>query len=91
MKPVGLTRAEEASQQEREPQARIAAPLGTVRCRISVSPNGDDCVAAATKRIVWRDGDKTPACADCVLQMQQQLPGAIVRIEPLGNTTIDNR
>lgn len=92
MKPVGLTRAEEALQEQREERAREVAPPGVVRCRIS--RNGEDCPAAATCTIVWRD-DKTPACEDCALQMQQQCPGAIVRVEPfekpLGNTTIDTR
>ncbi len=87
MKPVGLTRAEEALQERQQEQARTVAPPGAVRCQISVPPNGDDCVAAAIHRIVWKDGDETPACADCTLQARQRLPGAVVRIKPL----IDNR
>ena len=83
MKPVGLSRAEEVLQEKREEHAREAAPPGTVRCKMSVPPNGDDCVSAATRRIVWRDGDRTPACADCALEAHQRLPGAVVRVESL--------
>ena len=93
MKPIGLTRAEEALQEQREDRAREVAPPGVLRCRISVLPNGDDCVSAATDFIVWKgdESEKTPACADCVLQIQQRCPGAVVRVEPLAHTIVDKR
>lgn len=84
VKPVGLTRAEEAAQQQGF-QERVTAPLGTVRCRVNVP--GVDCKAAATVTVVWKDGDRAPSCAECALQMQQHVPGAIVHIE----TIVDNR
>lgn len=83
LKPVGLTRAEETFE-EAPLEARIVASPGTVRCRISVLPNGDDCPAAATGRIVWKgEEDKTPACTTCTFQLQQRCPGAVVRVDPL--------
>lgn len=87
MKPVGLTRAEEASLEQEQPaRARVAAPAGADRCRIPVLPDGADCVAAATCVLVWvLDGDRTPACNDCALQMQRRAESnqTPVRIEPL--------
>jgi len=49
MKPVGLTRAEEALQERREERVRVVAPQGAVRCQVNV---GDGCVAAAVYRVV---------------------------------------
>jgi len=89
MKPVGLTRAEEALQERQQEQARMVAPPGVIRCQMSVPPNGDDCVSAAVYRVVWKDGQETPACADCALQARQQLPGAIIRVELI--TSVDKR
>jgi len=73
-----------------------------IRCRYSVPPNGDDCPSAADRQVVWKNTrrpdddrppeDKTPVCAECAMQMQQRLPGAIIRIELLErNTTVDRR
>jgi hypothetical protein len=88
VKPVGLTRAEEALEEVQPQKARVAAPPGTVRCR---SGAFGDCPAAATCQIVYQDGDKAPACAECALHMQQLAESnrSSVRIEPLRNTTID--
>jgi hypothetical protein len=86
MKPVGLTRAEEALQERREERVRVVAPQGAVRCQVNV---GDGCVAAAVYRVVWKDGQETPACEDCALQARQQLPGAIIRVELIAS--VDKR
>jgi hypothetical protein len=85
--PVGLTRAEEASEQG-QPKVRIVvkAPPGAVKCRVIVPPNGDDCPAAAVCRIVWSDGDETPSCADCARRLNQQAETQhhmTLRIDPL--------
>jgi hypothetical protein len=70
-----------------------------IRCRSSVPPNGDDCPAEADRLLVWKDTrrpdddrplePKTPVCAECALQMQQRLPGAIIRVERI--TLVDKR
>jgi hypothetical protein len=88
MNPVGLTRAEEASERKEgeAPKVIVVAPPGVARCRISVPPNGDDCPAAATCTIVWPDGDRTPACMDCAqrtAQMAQQGHHSSIRLERL--------
>ncbi len=69
------------------------------RCKASVPPNGDDCPNQATCLVVWKvtrrpdddrsTNDKTPVCDDCAMQMQERLPGAIIRIER--NTTVDTK
>lgn len=41
------------------------------KCRISVPPNGDTCTNDATCKIVWSDGEKTPACDECAMRTQQ--------------------
>jgi hypothetical protein len=94
MKPVGLTRAEEALQEKKEAHVRQAAPAGVLRCRISVPPNGDNCVSAATDFVVWKgDGsERTPACAECALDIQRRCPGAVIRVERIKtDTTVDTR
>jgi len=78
LKPVGLTRAEEALDQQGPQTKRVAAPLGAIRCGMNVQAG---CAAAATVTVVWKDGARTPSCVDCTLQARQQLPGAIIRIE----------
>lgn len=55
------------------------------RCRVSVPPNGDDCPNPPIGRIAWPDGDKTPACEECILRLGQiaeshQKP---IKVEPL--------
>ena len=85
--PIGLTRAEEASEQQ-QPEVRIVikATPGAIKCRVSVPPNGDDCVAAATCTIFWPDGDETTACADCARRLSQQAETqhhTTLRVEPI--------
>jgi len=48
-------------------------------------PSGDSCTASATHRIVWPDGDKTPACAECVIRARQlaETHKSTVVVEPL--------
>lgn len=85
--PIGLTRAEEASEQRQaEPHVVVVAPPGVIRCRASVPPNGDDCKAAATCTILWPDGDETPACGDCARRLNQQAETqhhTTLRVEPI--------
>ena len=63
-RPVGLTRAEEEHEQQ-QPEVRVVvkAEPGARACRIGKAVSGVDCVAAATCRVVWTDGDRTDACA----------------------------
>lgn len=84
MKPVGLTRAEENALEEKHTE-RVVAPDGAARCRLSMPPNGDDCVAAATVLVSWKSPEdpKTAACIDCVKRLQQQCPGSIVGVESI--------
>ena len=84
--PVGLTRAEEA-QESQQPAVRIVvkAPPGAQVCRVGKAVSGVDCEAAATCRVVWPDGDRTLACADCAgrAELQAENLHAAVRVEPL--------
>lgn len=92
--PIGLTRAEEALEQK-PPEVRVVvkAPPGALTCRVVVPPDGKECGAAATHRIVWpsRDGwDKpTSACKDCVVRMQQLAEShrTVIHIEPIRRST----
>lgn len=94
VKPVGLTRAEEALEEVQPQKSPQAAPPGVARCRSGTFGN---CPAAAICQIVYQDGDKAPSCAECALHMQQLAEShrSSVRVEPLekpfGNTTIDTR
>lgn len=88
MNPVGLTRAEEASQRPAPSGPRVVVkPLpGEPSCRITVPPNGDACGAAVTQRIVWPDKDVTLTCLDCALRMSQLATfehRCALRVEPL--------
>jgi len=86
--PIGLTRAEEASQQQpvanKSTPAAKAAP-GEPSCRVTVPPDGEACGAPVQHVIVWSDGDRTPACLDCALRMQQLAEShrTILRVEEL--------
>ena len=84
--PVGLTRAEEALEQQ-QPEVRIVvkAPPGAAACRVGQAVSGVDCGAAATCRIVWPDAATTPACGDCADRAQLQAGNLHfeVQIEPL--------
>jgi hypothetical protein len=88
--PIGLTRAEEAAMegQPEGPRIIVKAPPGSIVCRMVIPPNGDDCVAAATCRIVWPGEDRpTPACVDCarrIVQLAQSHRSSvrIVSLEP---------
>lgn len=71
MNPVGLTSAERASEQPSAPRVIVLPVPGEPSCRITVPPDGDACGAAATRRIVWPDGDVTLVCLDCALRMAQ--------------------
>jgi hypothetical protein len=88
--PVGLTRAEEEALQQVGPRVVVRAPPGAPACRVAVPPDGGDCPAAATRRIVWpsRDGWDRPtlACRDCAERMQQVAAShnTTLRVEPLG-------
>ena len=84
--PIGLTRDEEAMEQQ-QPEVRIVvkAQPGAAVCRVGKAVTGIDCEAAATCQIVWQDGDRTPACADCAgrAELQAENLHTSVRIEPL--------
>ena len=86
MNPIGLTRAEEAMEQQ-QPEVRIVvkASPGAAVCRVGRAVTGIDCEAAATCRIVWPDDDVTPACDDCAQRanMQAESCHRTLRIEPL--------
>ena len=71
MKPIGLTRAEEAAEQPDEPRVVVRAEPGRPRCEAAVPPDGQRCVAEATTILCWPDGDRSSACADCALRLQQ--------------------
>ena len=45
------------------------APKGVPSCRVVVLPDGAACGGVATRKIVWPDGDTTPACLDCATRM----------------------
>lgn len=84
--PIGLTRAEEALEQQ-QPEVRVvvkAAP-GAPVCRVGRAVTGIDCEAAATCRVIWPDGDKTDACADCAERARLQAENLhfALHIEPL--------
>jgi hypothetical protein len=84
MNPIGLTRAEEAKELATISSKREPAPAGALGCRIiATGPEGKACGAAAVSFVVWLDGDRTPACAECAANMQVMAPGSIVRLEPL--------
>lgn len=64
--PIGLTRAEEAQEQQQSARKPPEpAPPGVARCRIPLQPSGDACPAAAKFVVVWPDNERTPACFDC--------------------------
>jgi hypothetical protein len=86
MNPIGLTQAEEASQKSTEPAAPgVKAAAGQPNCRITVLPDGEACGAVADRRIVWHDGETTPACESCAVRMNQLAEShrTILRVEPL--------
>lgn len=85
--PVDLTRAEEA-QEQRQPEVRIIvkAPPGAPACRVGKAVSGIDCEAAATCRVVWPDGDRTDACADCAERAKMQAERnhrTTLRVDPI--------
>jgi hypothetical protein len=85
VKPVGLTRAEEEAEQPPEaPRAVAAVQPGRPRCQAAVPPTGDRCVAEARGHLVWPDGDRSLACADCARRLQQlgESHRSSVRFEP---------
>lgn len=83
--PIGLTRAEEASQQQTEAVPTVKATAGQPSCRITVPPEGDACGALADRRILWHDGEATPACENCAMRMTQLAEShrTILRVELL--------
>lgn len=84
--PIGLTRAEEEREhQQPEPRVVIKAPPGAIGCKVGRAVTGIDCDAAATCRVVWPDGDKTDACADCAERARLQAENLhfSIRIESL--------
>jgi hypothetical protein len=86
--PIGLTRAEEANQQQTETVPTVRATLGQPSCRITVPPEGNACGALADRRILWHDGEATPACENCAMRMTQLAEShkTILRVEPLTAT-----
>lgn len=86
MNPIGLTQAEEASQQPtNNSAASVKAAPGEPSCRITVPPDGEACGAVVERRIVWSDGEMTLTCADCAGRMNQlaQSHHTILRVETL--------
>jgi hypothetical protein len=83
--PIGLTRAEEASQQQTETVPTVKAAIGQPSCRITVLPEGNACGALADQRILWHDGEVTPACENCAMRMTQfaESHKTILRVEPI--------
>lgn len=63
-----------------------AAPEAT--CRVIVPPSTDVCGKPARSRVVFLDGDKTPACNGCAMYLQQVAAshGTSVRVESLTET-----
>jgi hypothetical protein len=51
------------------------------QCRVIVQATGDICGKPAESVVVFKDNDRTAACMDCTIRMQQQYPGAIVKVE----------
>jgi hypothetical protein len=56
-----------------------------VTCRVIMPPSTDVCGKRALNRVVFSDGDKTPACNGCAMYLQQVAAshGTSVRVEPL--------
>ena len=88
--PIGLTRAElDLEQRSTGPRVAVVASPDATRCRASVPPNGDGCVAAARYRVVWQGAESenppTAMCPDCALRTQQlaQSHRTSVGLEPL--------
>ena len=90
MNPVGLTRAEEAS--ERAPAASATAQpqaaAGARACQVVVTPPGEACGAPAVVHIVWPrepEAEKTPACLECAGRMREVARsfGTNIRVELL--------
>jgi hypothetical protein len=83
--PIGLTRAEEVNQQQSDPVPTVKATGGQPSCRITVPPEGGACGAVADRRILWHDGEATPACENCAMRMAQLAEShrTILRVEPL--------
>jgi hypothetical protein len=83
--PIGLTRAEEASQQQTEAVPTVKAAPGQPSCRITVLPDGEACGAAVERKIVWHDGETTLVCLNCAVRMSQLAEShkTILRVEPL--------
>jgi hypothetical protein len=83
--PIGLTRAEEASQQAPQPTATVKASAGQPSCRITVLPDGEACGAAVERKIVWHDGEVSLVCLNCAVRMSQLAEShkTILRVEPL--------
>ena len=86
--PIGLTRAEEANEQQVDTVPTVQAAAGQPSCRITVPPEGNACGALADRRILWHDGESTPACANCALRMAQLAEShrTILRVEPIAAT-----
>lgn len=58
-----------------------------LKCQVLQRPTGDACPRPATFRVVWKDGDVSKACEECVLALRQlaqdhKTPAAF-RAEPL--------
>ena len=86
MNPIGLTQAEEASQQQPAATApAVKAAPGAPSCRITVPPDGEACGATVQCVIVWSDNERTPACFNCALRMRQLAEShrTILRVEEL--------
>jgi hypothetical protein len=73
MNPVGLTRAEEASQRATSagPRVIVLPNPGDPGGRATLPPDGRVCGAAVRRAITWPDGDRTLVCADCALRLTQ--------------------
>lgn len=41
----------------------------TARCGIVVAAKNDACGAPATHDVLWKDGDRTPACTSCAVDL----------------------
>ena len=87
MNPVGLTRAEEAKEQQpAAPALHPAAPAGAIQCIATTQPDGKKCGAAATCLVVWNAEDaKSPVCDGCAEQFiaKARSHGSNIRLEPL--------
>lgn len=87
MNPIGLTQAEEASQQPTEAAPTVRALPGQPSCPITLPPDGAACGAAVECRIVWpgQENESTLACRNCAIRMTQLAEShrTALRVEPL--------